>query len=106
MVGGKRGRESSRSFLLSGRVISSLSLSFSLSPFPRPWLIVPTVKTVFAPIRFQPLVHSHHRDGLQEEYRICHRVLHQRLFPRVPRQRAAQDVQNVGVPRNDGTGKT
>lgn len=95
MVEGKRGRESSRSFLLSGRVISS----------PPPRLIVPTVKTVFAPIRFQPLVHSHHRDGLQEEYRICHRVLHQRLFPRVPRQRAAQDVQNVGVPRYDGTGK-
>lgn len=93
MVGG---RESSRSFLLSGRVI------YPPLPFR---LIVPTVNTVFAPIRFQPLVHSHHRDGLQEEYRICHRVLHQRLFPRVPRQRTAQDVQNVGVPRNDGTGK-
>ncbi|CAL7950425.1 unnamed protein product [Xylocopa violacea] len=42
------------------------------------------------------------RDGVREEHGVRHRLLHQRLLPRVPRQRAAEDVPDMGVHRDDG----
>ena len=47
-------------------------------------------------------VHPGRGDGLFEDFRVGVRVLHQCLLPRVPGERTAQDVQDLGLHGHDG----